>query len=68
MWDLFQTLGVFVGRNSVSIWKHLMMKSGKTLIVDSLKVPGVNKTNDSISVPKIYLKQIHPVEVEKLAT
>lgn len=45
-----------------------MMKSGKTLIVDSLKVPGVNKTNDSISVPKIYLKQIHPVEVEKLAT
>lgn len=68
MQDLFQTLGVFVGRNSVSIWKHLMMKSGKTLIVDSLKVPGVNKTNDSISVPNIYLKQILPVEVEKLAT
>ena len=45
-----------------------MMKSEKTLMVDSLKVPGVNKTNDSISVPNINLKQILPVEVEKLAT
>ena len=34
-------------------------KSEETLMVDNLKVPGLNKMNGWISLPKIYSKKKH---------
>ena len=44
-------------------------KSEETLMVDNLKVGGVNKmNNDRISLPKVYSKKTLPVEKEEIAT
>ena len=44
-------------------------KSEEILMVDNLKVAGVNKSNnDWISLPKVYSKKTLPVEKEEVAT
>ena len=42
-------------------------KSGETLMVDKLKVAGVNKKNGWIPLPQVYLQKTLPFEKEEVA-
>ena len=66
--DLLKRLGVDDQKLSLILKTLTGEKSEETLMVDNLKVAGVNKMNDWISLPKVYSKETLPVEKEKVET
>ena len=66
--DLLKRLGVDDQKLSLILKMLTGEKSEETLMVDNLKVAGVNKMNDWISLPKVYSKETLPVEKEKVET
>ena len=67
--DLLKRLGVDGQKLSLNLKTLTGEKSEETLMVDNLKVAGVNKmNNDWISLPKVYSKKTLPVEKEEVAT
>ena len=67
--DLLKRLGVDGQKLSLNLKTLTGEKSEETLMVDKLKVAGVNKmNNDWISLPKVYSKKTLPVEKEEVAT
>ena len=67
--DLLKRLGVDGQKLSLNLKTLTGEKSEETLMVDNLKVAGVNKmNNDWISLPKVYSKKTLPVEKEEVVT
>ena len=67
--DLLKRLGVDGQKLSLNLKTLTGEKSEETLMVDNLKVAGVNKmNNDWISLRKVYSKKTLPVEKEEAAT
>ena len=67
--DLLKRLGVDGQKLSLNLKTLTGEKSEETLMVDNLKVAGVNKmNNDWISLPKVYSKKTLPVEKDDVAT
>ena len=67
--DLLKRLGVDGQKLSLNLKTLTGEKSEETLMLDNLKLAGVNKmNNDWISFPKVYSKKTLPVEKEEVAT
>ena len=66
--DLLKRLDVDGQKRSQNLKTLTGEKSEETLMVDNLKVAGVNKMNNKwISLPRIYLNKTLPVEKEEVA-
>ena len=67
--DLFKRLRVDGQKLSLNLKTLTGEKSEETLMVDNLKVAGVNKMNNNwISLPKVYSKKTLPVEKGEVAS
>ena len=67
--DLLKRLGVNRQKLSLNLKTLTGEKSEESLMVDNLKVAGVNKMNNElISFTKVYSKKTLPVEKEEVAT